>query len=70
MSFAGGSTTFTLGSDDGSRLYIDGKLVLDQWKLQSYATESLTTTLKAGPHTIVVEFYENYGSAAVTLSWA
>ena len=67
--FTGGAHTFTLGSDDGARLYIDGTLVSDYWYDRGYTTNSQTRTLTAGTHTIVVEFYENGGAAAATLTW-
>jgi hypothetical protein len=71
QSFAAGDYTFTMGSDDGSRLYIDGTLVLDKWNDQGYPTPqpTVTRTLSAGSHTIVMEQYENGGDAAATLTW-
>jgi hypothetical protein len=69
VTFTGGSHTFTVGSDDGSRLFIDGVKVLDQWADQSYTTRAVTTTLSAGPHAVVMEFYENGGLATATLAW-
>ncbi|MCU1391179.1 MAG: autotransporter protein [Ilumatobacteraceae bacterium] len=67
--FTAGTYTFTLGSDDGARLYIDGTLVLNKWNDQSYPSPqpSVNRTLTAGAHTIVVEYYENSGSAQATL---
>ena len=67
--FAAGSYTFRLGSDDGSRLYIDGVLVGDWWYDVSYTTRAVTRSLTAGNHTIVMEFYERGGLARATLRW-
>ncbi|MCU1396780.1 MAG: hypothetical protein JWM34_5208 [Ilumatobacteraceae bacterium] len=67
--FTAGSHTFSLGSDDGSRLYIDGALVKDFWNDHGFTTVTVAQTLTAGPHTIVVEFYEQYGQAGVSLGW-
>jgi hypothetical protein len=69
MAFAAGSYTFTVGSDDGARLYIDGALVGDWWYDTSYVTRTLTRTLTAGDHIIVMEFYERGGYARATLHW-
>ncbi|MCB9425354.1 MAG: hypothetical protein H6527_09835 [Actinobacteria bacterium] len=60
---------FTVGSDDGHRLYIDGTLVLDTWRDQAYTTRTVTRTLTAGPHRITLEYYENGGLAQATLTW-
>ena len=67
--FSAGAHTFTMGSDDGSRLSVDGVVVLDYWSDHAYGTQTVATTLSAGSHTIVVEFYERAGIAAVTLTW-
>jgi type II secretory pathway pseudopilin PulG len=69
--FAAGTYTFALGSDDGSRLYIDGVLVLDRWLYQSYPVPQPTvaSTLSAGNHTIVMEYFESSGNARATLHW-
>jgi len=69
VTFTAGSHVFTMGSDDGSRLYIDGVKVLDMWKDQAYATSTVTQTLTAGSHLVVMEFYERTGIAQATLSW-
>jgi hypothetical protein len=68
VNFSNGNHVFTMGSDDGSRLYIDGVKVLDMWRDQSYATGNVTRGL-SGTHTIVMEFYENGGLADATLTW-
>jgi hypothetical protein len=67
--FAAGTYVFTTGSDDGSRLYVDGVLVGDWWYDSSYATRTVTRTLTAGEHTIVVEYYERGGDARARLVW-
>jgi hypothetical protein len=60
---------FTVTSDDGIRLWIDGQLLIDQWKDQA-ATYRATKTMTAGEHEIEVEYYENVGSAVAKVSWA
>jgi hypothetical protein len=69
QTFTAGSYVFTAGSDDGSRLYIDGVLVGDWWYDSSYATRTVTRTLTAGEHTIVLEYYERGGDARARLVW-
>jgi prepilin-type N-terminal cleavage/methylation domain-containing protein len=67
--FTAGAHTFTVGSDDGHRLYIDGTLVLDTWRDQAYATRATTQTLTSGPHTLTIEYYERGGQARATINW-
>jgi len=71
VNFTAGTHRFALGSDDGSRLYIDGVLVLDRWAPQGYPNPVPTVdrSLQAGNHTIVVEYFENYGGARATMEW-
>ncbi|MEK5034485.1 glycosyl hydrolase [Paenibacillus sp. FSL R7-0302] len=62
--------TFTASSDDGIRVWIGGKLLIDSWKNQSSASKEGSITLSAGtPYAIKVEYYENRGDASVSLMW-
>jgi prepilin-type N-terminal cleavage/methylation domain-containing protein len=69
VTFTAGSHNFTVGSDDGSRLLIDGTALINYWSDHGYGTMSAATTLTAGPHTVVLEYYERGGSAQATLAW-
>ncbi len=68
--FAAGQYLFTLGSDDGSRLYVDDALILNRWVDQQYMEISGSANLTAGDHTIRVEYYENEGGARVALNYS
>lgn len=62
--------TFTASSDDGVRLWIDGKLVIDSWKKQSGVGREGSIELTAGTsYDIKVEYYENRGDANIRLLW-
>jgi len=56
-----GTYTFTTTSDDGSQLFIDGILVVDNDGLHGTATETGSTTLSPGEHSVVIVFFENTG---------
>ncbi len=60
--------TFYMGSDDGSRLWIDGRLVLDRWDT-CCTTWSVPVYLTAGPHRVRMEMHEIYGAAWARLYW-
>ncbi|CAN5874449.1 hypothetical protein BH18ACT11_BH18ACT11_00850 [soil metagenome] len=61
---------FTATADDGVRLWVDGQLLIDQWKDQAATTYKATKTMTAGAHEIKVEYYENAGAASAKVSWA
>jgi len=47
------------GESNGNRLYLDNKLVIENWKLAKALQPHLTVNLTAGPHKVVVEDYQN-----------
>jgi hypothetical protein len=68
QSFTAGTHTFTATADDGVRVYLDGTLVIDQWKDQSATTYTASRTVTAGSHELKVEYYENGGDAVARLA--
>ncbi len=64
-----GNYTFTLESDDGSRLFIDGKQIIDHNGLHAMEEKSGDAELKAGDHALKVEFFENDVDAGCKFSW-
>jgi hypothetical protein len=52
---------FTLNSDDGSLLYIDGVLVVDNGGTHGPRSVTNSTFLTAGLHPFEVQFFEAYG---------
>jgi len=67
---SGGAYTFTVTADDGIRLRVDGRLLIDRWIDQPARTYSANTYLAAGAHDVVVEYYERGGMARAQASWA
>jgi beta-glucosidase len=47
------------GEGNGDRLYIDGKLVFDDWSLVRAFSPHVTLPLAAGPHKVVAEQWQN-----------
>ena len=65
-----GRYSLDVASDDGVRLYIDDKLVIDDWSDHALMTNSYVGNFKAGKlYKIKLEYYENSGSAIVQLGW-
>src|SRR5579884_4258670 len=69
FTFAAGTYTFTATTSDGMRIYIDGNLVLDRWFDQPAYIYNVRSTLAAGVHLIVVQYYDNTGSGTAHLTW-
>jgi hypothetical protein len=67
--FDGGVYRFTVTSDDGFRLYVDGALKLQKWFDQGATTYTVDVPLPGGDHDIKLEYYENGGYAVAQLSW-
>ena len=66
-----GSYTFYLNSDDGSKLWIDGILLVNNDGTKSSPTEvSAATTLSPGLHEIEVGFFHNTGTPVLEASWS
>ncbi|RYG06025.1 MAG: hypothetical protein EOO02_01975, partial [Chitinophagaceae bacterium] len=67
---ATGKYQLGLEGNDGFRLYIDGKIIVDRWNKQSYRTETKAFDFIAGrQYEIRIEFYQPAGNAAVKLVW-
>lgn len=63
--------TFATTSDDGVRLWVDGKLVIDQWTNHSRRVDTGTVTLTAGQSVpIVLEYFDNLRNAVAELRWS
>ncbi len=56
-----------LGSDDGSRVFIDGVSVVNNWRAQAYTWKDGELQLEAGRHHIRVEYFEGGGNAKLQL---
>jgi glucose/arabinose dehydrogenase/RNase P/RNase MRP subunit p29 len=67
--FGAGRYTFSTATDDGVRLYLDHRRVIDEWRGQPGAQHDFTTDLGEGNHTITMEYFEYSGSAVAMLTW-
>lgn len=65
-----GTYWFMPGTDDGVRLWVDGKLIDDRWYDRGYSEDTVSIGLEGGKsYSIKMEMYENGGAAAATLKW-
>lgn len=64
--------TFNVGieGNDGYRMYLDGKLLIDNWQKQSYNTILKEFPFEKGKeYDVKIEFYESAGNAKFKLVW-
>jgi beta-glucosidase len=65
-----GRYSLSLSSNDGGRLYLDDKLIVDLWADHATMTGTAVVELKAGePRRLRIEHYESVGHADVRLGW-
>ncbi len=64
-----GSTEFFLASDDGSELYIDDRLIIDNKGAHATKTVNQSADLKKGWHRILVKYNDFGGGMMLRLMW-
>lgn len=65
-----GKYTLAFATDDGCRLYIDGKQMIDSWHNRGVQTDSVSLYLEKGKkYELVAEYYDNGGDATAKLYW-
>ena len=65
-----GSYQLGMGSDDGFRIFLDGKMLIDGWRDRFGQIDTTTIELEAGrPYNLRIEYYENMGGAAARFGW-
>ncbi len=67
--FDDGSYRFHAMVDDGVRLYVDGALVIDEWRDGSRREVAGDVRLATGNHSLRVEYYERVGIASIQVWW-
>jgi beta-glucosidase len=67
---ASGKYQLGLRGNDGFRLYLNGKLLIDNWEKLSYSTKTVDIDfIKNQKYDLTVEFRENRGEANIELIW-
>ncbi|MEZ4732765.1 MAG: PA14 domain-containing protein [Caldilineaceae bacterium] len=65
-----GRYRFTVTADDGVRLWVDNRLLINEWTVQSADTFQEELTWNGGTVPVRVEYFENTGEAAIQLRWS
>lgn len=68
---ASGEITFYIASDDGMRLWVDNKLLIDHWGSHPLSEAQGVVTLQAGQrYNIRIDYQEREDTAAARLLWS
>lgn len=68
---ATGTQRIFVTSDDGSRLYLDGKLLIDNWGTHGPITRSAQVAMRQGEaHDLKIDYFQGGGGATMRLGWA
>jgi len=65
-----GAYRFAVTSDDGSQLFVDGRLVVDNGGTHGVVRRENTVSLDRGAHAIVVQYFQGGGSYELEWEWA
>ncbi|MBR30258.1 MAG: hypothetical protein CMN77_03015 [Spirochaetaceae bacterium] len=63
-----GEYTFYTTSDDGVRLYINGQLIIDEWRGMAPTEHSGTVQLQSDAD-VLLEYFQGGGGASIQLEW-
>lgn len=66
--FSGGNYLLTTTTDEGVRLYIDGRIYINKWIQQPETSHTATVSLTQGVHAIRMEYFERTGKAVARLA--
>jgi uncharacterized protein YraI len=69
VNLGAGRYRFTAAADDGVRLWVNGRLLIDQWRDQAATTFSAEIDLAGGSIPVQMEYYEGVGGASASLNW-
>jgi len=67
--FEPGQYQFRVRVDDGTKLWVDNRLVINKWIKQAVTTYETKVYLSRGYHNIKLEYFEWIGGAIIGLDW-
>ena len=68
-SFEAGTFRFSARADDGVRVYVDDRVLLEDWNLHPATTTFGDIELTEGDHSIRVEYFEAEGMSSISVWW-
>lgn len=69
VDFQAGTYRFTATADDGMRVFVAGRAVIDQWKMQAATTYTYDIYIPGGNTEVKVEYFDDKGNAVAKVRW-
>ena len=69
FNFDAASYRFHLIVDDGARVWVDDRLIIDEWKEGPKRERDVEVALTGGSHTVRVEYFEVGGESRIAMWW-
>jgi uncharacterized protein YgiM (DUF1202 family) len=69
LNLQAGRYRFTAIADDGVRLWVNGRLLIDKWLDEAATVYNAEIDLAGGAIPVTLEYYEGAGGASLNLSW-
>jgi hypothetical protein len=67
--FEGGTYNFYTNSDDGVRLFIDGRETISRWNHHGATADRKLVVVSPGVHDLRVEYFQEDGAATLQVDW-
>jgi hypothetical protein len=65
-----GTYVFSISRDNGASIFVDGERIFDGWAGSAGTVkQTVSVPLSAGPHDVVVKYYQGGGSAKLVLTY-
>jgi LysM repeat protein len=68
--FKGGLYRFKVRVDDGARVWVDGELILDAWKVQPETDYQVDIVLDPGHHVVALDYFDAQAVATIQFSFS
>ncbi|MBN1155288.1 glycoside hydrolase family 3 C-terminal domain-containing protein [candidate division KSB1 bacterium] len=66
-----GDYVFALSGDDGFRMFLNDKLLIEDWTMHSSLTQSATVRLESGrAYALKIEYFQRFGNSDIKFEWA
>lgn len=65
----GGKYRISSTSDDGQRVFINGRRIINDWRMHAAVTQTRRVQLKQGVHAIKIEYMQGGGDKLMELRW-
>jgi uncharacterized membrane protein YgcG len=70
FTFVDATYQFNATTDDGMRVWLDGNLIIDEWRIQGKKTFTRQLPMTAGLHSLRIEYFNGQGDSVAAFSYS